>query len=102
MMLNGCIVALGICSGMETIINYRRKETYAYNGLFTLLGAGSATESDLDSKPDGYIVLCTACSHCMDLDSDPNPDTDHQLLLYTFLGRIFVPRLRSESVRQYK
>ena len=28
------------------------------------------TGRDSDSKPDGYIVLCRTCSHCIDLDSD--------------------------------
>ena len=35
------------------------------NGLFTRSG----TDSNSDSKPDGYIVLCRICSHCT--DSDP-------------------------------
>ena len=30
----------------------------AFNGSFTLTDRDSGTESDSDSKPDGYIVLC--------------------------------------------
>ena len=53
----------------------------------------SGTESDLDSKPDDYILLCRACSHCADSDSHPYPDP-----VATFLGQICVPGLESESV----
>ena len=28
-------------------------------------------DSDLDSTPDGYIVLCRTWSHCTDSDWDP-------------------------------
>ena len=38
----------------------------------------SGTDSGLDLKPDGYIVLCRTCSHCTDSDSD---------LFYLFLCR---------------
>ena len=41
------------------------------NGLFTLTETDSGTDSDLDSKPSGYIVLCRTCSHCTDSDLDP-------------------------------
>ena len=67
-------------------------------GLFTLPDTDSGTDSDSDSEHDGYIVLCRTCSHCMDSDSDPYLDWDLQLLLYPFLGQIFVSRLGSESV----
>ena len=33
-------------------------------GSFTLM----ETDSDSDSKPDGYIVLCRTFSHCTDPD----------------------------------
>ena len=43
-------------------------------GLFTLMETDSDTDSDFDSKPDGYIVLCrnfhTAWSQI--LKSNPN------------------------------
>ena len=39
-------------------------------GLFTL----PDTDSDSDSKLDGYIVLWRNCYHCTDLASDSNPD----------------------------
>ena len=44
-------------------------KTVSY-GSFTLTETDSGTDSDLDSKPDGYIVLCRTCSHCTDSDSD--------------------------------
>ena len=47
--------------------------TNVYNGLFTLTETDSGTESDSDSKPDGYIVLCRTCTHCTDLNLDPTP-----------------------------
>ena len=58
----------------------------------------SGTDSDSDSKPDGYIVPYRTCSHCIDLDSDANLDSDPHSLLYPFLGRISKPRLGSEAV----
>ena len=43
-------------------------------GLFTLPGTDPVTDSDLDSKPDGYIALRRNCSHCTDTDLDYDPD----------------------------
>ena len=37
-------------------------------GLFTLLDTDSDIDLNLDSKPDGYIVLYRNCSDCTDLD----------------------------------
>ena len=44
-------------------VTYHNK--WPRNGSFTL------PDTDLDSKPDGYIVLCRTCSHCTDSDSNP-------------------------------
>ena len=52
-------------------------DTCMFYGSFTLLEMDSGTDSDSDSKSDGYIALCRTCSHCTDLDSDP-----YSLLLY--------------------
>ena len=41
------------------------------HGLFTLPDTDSGSDSDLDSKSDGYIVICRIWSHCTDLYSDP-------------------------------
>ena len=62
-------------------------------GLFILPDTGFGTDSNLDSKPDDYIVLCRICSHCINSDLDPYPDSDLQLLPDPFLGWIPVPRL---------
>ena len=40
-------------------------------GSFTLMETDFGTNSDSDSKPDGYIVLCRTSLHCTDTDSDP-------------------------------
>ena len=69
------------------------KVSHSY-GLFTLPN----TDSDLDSKPDGYIMLCRKCSHCTDSDSDSDPDPDPKSLLYPFLGWISVLRSGSDSL----
>ena len=37
-------------------------------------------------------------SHCIDLDSNSYLDSDPQLLLYPFLGKISIPGMGSESV----
>ena len=39
-------------------------------GSFALTDTDSGTDSDSDSKPNGYIVLCRTCSGCIDSDSD--------------------------------
>ena len=57
-----------------------------YYGLFP--DTDSATDSDSDSKPDGYIVLYRNCFHCMHSDSDCNMNLYHQSLLQPFLGKI--------------
>ena len=41
------------------------------NGSFTLPETDSGMDSDSDSKPNGYIVLCKTCSHCTDSDLGP-------------------------------
>ena len=43
-------------------------ETVECDSLFTVTETNSGTDSDSDSKPDDYIVLC---SHCTGSDSDP-------------------------------
>ena len=52
------------------------------------------TNSHSNSKLDGYNVLYRNCSHWKDsgLDSYPDP----RLLLYPFLARVVVTRLKSE------
>ena len=55
----------------------------------------SGTNSDSDSKPDGYIVLCRTSSHCMDSDPNSWQDLDSQLQLYPFWGWISIPGLVS-------
>ena len=40
-------------------------------GSFALPETDSGVGSDLDSKPEGYIVLYRNCQHCTDLESDP-------------------------------
>ena len=46
------------------------------DGLFTLPDSDSGTDSDSDSKPNGYIVLYRTWPLCMNSDSDSNPDLD--------------------------
>ena len=58
----------------------------------------SGTISNSDSQPDDYIGLRKTCPHCTDFYSDPYPDSDPQLLLYPFLGRISTSGLGFESV----
>ena len=41
------------------------------NDSFSLTETNSGADSDSDSKPNGYIVLCRICSHCTDLDLGP-------------------------------
>ena len=55
------------------------------DGLFTFQVTDSGTDSDSDSKPDNYIVLCRTCSHCT--DSDPYLDLDPKSLLCRSLNR---------------
>ena len=43
------------------------------NGLRTLPDTDSGTDSDSDSKPDGYIVLCKTCSHAQTRTRIPTP-----------------------------
>ena len=66
--------------------------TNTYNGFFCIFLLVvvaylhcPGTDSDSNSKPDGYIVLCRTCSHCTDSDPyftgvftlpDTNTDTD--------------------------
>ena len=59
-----------------------------FYGLFTLPDTCSVTDSD--SKSYSYIVLYRKCSRCMDSDPDSR--------LESFLGRISVPGLGSESM----
>ena len=61
-------------------------------GSFVLPDTDSSTNSDSDSKPDSYIVVCRTCSHCMDSESGPYLDS------YPILGWISIPGLGSESV----
>ena len=68
------------------------------NDLFVLPDPDSDTDSDLNFKPDAYIVLCRACSQWTDLCLDSDPDSDPKALLYPFLGLISVPKSVSESV----
>ena len=58
---------------------------------YLLVQMDSGKTSDLDSKPDVYIVLCRTCLHCTDSDSDPC-----SLSLYRGIGQ----ELESESVSQ--
>ena len=44
----------------------------SHYGSFTLTWTNLGTDSDSDSKPDGYIVLCRIYSQCTDSDLDPN------------------------------
>ena len=49
------------------------------------------TDRNLDSKPNGCIVLYRNCSHCTDSDLDSDPHLDLRSLLYSFLGWISMP-----------
>ena len=51
----------------SSIKGLNRVELQERNGSFTVPG----TDSDSDSKPDGFIALCRTCSHCTDSDLDP-------------------------------
>ena len=63
---------------------------------FTLTEINSVTDSDSDSKPNGYIVLCKMCSHCTDLDSDP-----YSLFLFRTGIRVWVrTRVRFGNVNE--
>ena len=56
---------------LTTMTNRRKTGSLGYvhfNGSFTLPQTDSGTDSDLDSKPDGYIVLYRTCSHCTESD----------------------------------
>ena len=68
------------------------------NGLFTLPQTDSGTDSDSDSKPDGYFVLCRTRSHCTDSNSDPYLKSYPQWQLYPILGGISISELGSESM----
>ena len=57
---------------------------FRYYGLFSLPDTDSGTNSNSDSKPDGYIVLHGTCLHYMDWNLDSNPDLDSQSLQYPF------------------
>ena len=48
-----------------------QEEQLSHYGLFTLPDTGSDSDSDLDSKPDGYIVLCRSFHIGSDPDLDP-------------------------------
>ena len=67
-------------------------------GLFTLPDTDSDTNLDLDSKPDGYLVLYRNCSHRTDSDSDSDLDLDPCLVLYPFSGWISAPGSGTNSV----
>ena len=64
-------MALEICFIQPSI--YLASITY---GLFTLPDMDSDTDSNSDSKLDGYIVLCRNCSQRDDSNLDSNPDWD--------------------------
>ena len=66
--------------------------------LFTLPDTDSGTDSDSDSKLDGYIVLYRTCSHCTDLNSDAYPDSDSQSPLHPNFRGISLRRLGSGSI----
>ena len=51
-------------------------------GLFILPDTDSGIDSDVDAKPDGYIVLYRTCSNFT--DSNPYLNSDPQLLLHPF------------------
>ena len=56
----------------------RGSKFFHFHAVFGTFGSGenpgstTGTDSDSDSKPDGYIVLCRTCSQCTDSDLDPN------------------------------
>ena len=56
-----------------------------YHGLYTLTETDLGTDSDLDWKPDSYIVLCRIRSHCRGSESDP-----YDLFLYGKGSRVRV------------
>ena len=66
--------------GLGFVHNYRQGQCFQWhfdlfniisNGSFILTDTDSGVDSDLDSKPDGYIALYKNCSHCTDSDLDP-------------------------------
>ena len=74
---------LDLCT--YTFLNSRRRNDRERQlGLILL----PDTDRNLDSKPNGYIVLYRNCSHCTDSDLDSDPYLDHRSLLYSFLGWI--------------
>ena len=58
----------------------------------------SDTNSNSDSKLDGYIVLYRNCSQREDSNLDSNSDWDARSLLHPFCGWISITRLGSECV----
>ena len=66
--------------------------SYLVYGLITLTETDLGTDSDSDSIPDGYILLCKTCSHygsfpLPDSDSDSNSDSDSKPYGYMVLCR---------------
>ena len=62
-------------------------QSYYHKDLFTLTETDSGTDSDSDSKPNGYIVLCRTCSDCTDSDSLLSPFT---MTLTANLGHVAI------------
>ena len=88
-----------ICIASAEIAECKYAKTVQVIGfgvIFTLRDTDSNTDSDSDSKPDGYIVLNRNCSHCTDSDSDSDLEPNH--LLYPFFGQIFVLGSGSKSL----
>ena len=84
---------LDLCT--HTFLNSRRRNDRERQlGLILL----PDTDRNLDSKPNGYIVLYRNCSHCTDSDLDSDPYLDHRSLLYSFLGWISMRGSGSEPV----
>ena len=63
------IISARTCDALKSQIEapVRTLDTRLHYGLFTL----PDSDSDLDSKPDGYIVLCRNIHIGSDLDPDP-------------------------------
>ena len=57
-----CLVALNETrkKAKERGMGYIEYSTFSYDS-FTFTETDPGTESDSDSKPDGYIVLCRTC-----------------------------------------